>query len=173
MRTVFRSRSLSFHSHRLVRTGASIAAGLAVVGGLAVAGTGVASAARVDCVSPPSPNDIHVIGDASCGATATVGGAANAGAMDSGTAVSVAQGGTANTFATGFGIALSTSKAAGQANAYAIGGGIAKASTDNGNTTLALAGWGSGATAESGGVNCVGPLSFAVNLNTGAVCLIR
>ncbi|MFD1815164.1 DUF6764 family protein [Rhodococcus gannanensis] len=170
---MFRSRSVSSSPRRLARTGMSIAAGLAVVGGLAVAGTGVASATRVDCVSPPIANDIRVDGQASCGATATLGGVANSGAIDSGTAVSVANGGTANTFATGFGVALSTSKVAGQANAFAIGGGIAHARTDNGNVTLALAGWGSGATAESGGVNCVGPLSFAVNVNTGAFCLIR
>ncbi|MFF0817325.1 DUF6764 family protein [Rhodococcus sp. NPDC003318] len=168
-----RSRSLSFFRGRAARIVASIATGVAVTGGLAVAGTGVASAARVDCVSPPSANDIRVIGDASCGATATNGGSANAGATDSGTAVSVSEGGAADTFATGYGVALSSSKVAGQAHAYAIGGGIAHARTDNGDVTFALAGWGSGATAASAGVNCVGPLSFAVNLNTGAVCLIR
>lgn len=173
MRTASRPRSLTFFRSRVARASASIATGLAVIGGLAVAGTGVASAARVDCVSPPSANDIRVMGDASCGATATGAGAANAGATDSGTAVSVSDGGTANTFATGFGIALSTSKVAGQAHAFAIGGGIAHARTDNGNVTFAVAGWGSGATAESAGVDCTGPLSFAVNVTTGAVCLMR
>lgn len=173
MRTASRPRSLTLFRTRVARVGASIATGVAVLGGLAVAGTGVASAARVDCVSPPSANDIHVIGDASCGATATSGGVANAGATDSGTAVSVSDVGAANTFATGFGVALSTSKGPGQAHAYAIGGGIARAATGNGNLTLALAGWGSGATAEPGGVDCMGPLSFAVNFTTGAVCLIR
>ncbi len=173
MRTAFRPRSLALFGTRAARAGAFVATGAALLGGLAVAGTGVASAARVDCVSPPAANDIRVVGDASCGATATIGGTATAAATDSGTAVSVSEVGGANTFATGFGVALSTTKGPGQAHAFAIGGGIAKAGGGNGNTTFALAGWGSGATATPDGVNCMGPLSFAINLNTGAVCLIR
>ncbi|WP_072842809.1 DUF6764 family protein [Rhodococcus tukisamuensis] len=156
-----------------MRAGASMAVGAAIVGGVVVAGSGVASAAQVNCVSPPSANDIRVIGDASCGATATGTGIANSGATDSGTAVSVSDGGSATTFATGFGVALAGSKGAGQSYAYSIGGGISRAHAENGQTTVALAGWGSGATAQADGVNCVGPLSFAINLNTGAACAMR
>jgi hypothetical protein len=156
----------------ITRAGASLAVGIAIAGGMAVAGSGIASAAQVGCVSPPSANDIRVIGDASCGATATVGNA-GATAMDSGTAVSVANGGSANSVATGFGVALSSSRDAGAAHAYAIGGGISHSNASNGHTTISVAGWGSGATAEASGVKCVGTLSFAVNLNTGAVCAMR
>ncbi|MFC4604807.1 DUF6764 family protein [Rhodococcus kronopolitis] len=156
-----------------MRAGVSMAAGAAVVGGIMVGGTGVASAAQVNCVSPPTANDIQVIGDASCGATATGTGLANSGATESGTAVSVADGGSATTFATGFGVALAGAKGVGQSYAYSIGGGISRSYAENGHTTVALAGWGSGATAEANGVNCVGPMSFAINLNTGAVCALR
>ena len=55
------------------------------------------------------------------------------------------------------------------AHAYAIGGGISHSNASNGHTTISVAGWGSGATAEASGVKCVGPLSFAVNLNTGGI----
>ena len=43
---------------------------------------------------------------------------------------------------------------------------------DEGATTVAVAGWGSGATAEAAGVDCVGPLSMALNLKTGQFCML-
>lgn len=144
---------------------------MAAVG--AVFGTTVASAAPVSCVSPPSDNDIRVDGTASCGATSAGPGVASAGAADSGTAVSVADGsGATTTYATGFGTALGASKNAGTAYAWALGGGIAHSWADNGATTVAIAGWGSGATSDAAGVDCVGPLSLALNLSNGQFCVL-
>ncbi|MDJ0396522.1 hypothetical protein QMK17_24790 [Rhodococcus sp. G-MC3] len=145
-------------------------------GGVAAAtffGSGVASAAPVTCVSPPSANDIQVDGVASCGATAADTSHAAATATESGTAVSVAEtGGTTSTLATGYGTALGASRAGGTAYAGAIGGGIAHSWAENGATTIAIAGWGSGATAEPGGVNCVGTMSLALNFASGQFCAL-
>lgn len=134
-------------------------------------GTGVASAAPVTCVSPPSANDIQIDGTASCGATALDTARASASATDSGTAVSVAESaGNTSTLATGYGTALGASRAGGTAYAGALGGGIAHSWADNGGTTIAIAGWGSGATAEAAGVDCVGQWSLALNLASGQFC---
>ncbi len=162
-------------SHRFGNRMSRTAALFAVGGGVAAAtffGSGVASAAPVTCVSPPSANDIQVDGVASCGATAADASHASATATDSGTAVSVAEGnGTTSTLATGYGTALGASRAGGTAYAGALGGGIAHSWADGG-TTVAIAGWGSGATAEAGGVDCVGQWSFAINLASGQVCAL-
>jgi hypothetical protein len=170
-RTSQESSSTRFGS-RISRTAALFALG----GGVAAAGflgTGTAAAAPVSCVSPPSANDIRVDGTASCGATSTGPGVANAGAAESGTAVSVTDGpGATTTYANGFGTALGASKNAGNAYAWALGGGIAHSWADEGATTVAVAGWGSGATAEAAGVDCVGPLSMALNLKTGQFCML-
>ncbi|OZD10644.1 hypothetical protein CH253_00005 [Rhodococcus sp. 06-156-3C] len=152
------------------------AAAFAVGGGIVAAGfagAGVASAAPVTCVSPPSANDIQVDGYASCGATAQDASRATATATDSGTAVSVAEGaGSTSTLATGYGTALGASRAGGTAYAGAIGGGIAHSWADNGGTIIAIAGWGSGATAEAAGVDCVGQWSLALNLSSGQFCAL-
>ncbi|WP_072807176.1 DUF6764 family protein [Rhodococcoides yunnanense] len=147
----------------------TIGTGVAAAGFL---GAGTAAAAPVSCVSPPSANDIRVDGTASCGATSTGPGVADAGAAESGTAVSVTDGtGAATTYANGYGTALGASKNAGTAYAWALGGGIAHSWAD-GATTVAIAGWGSGATAEAAGVDCVGPLSLALNLTSGQFCVL-
>jgi hypothetical protein len=162
----------SFHriGSRITRTAALfiIGSSIATAG---VLGTGVASAAPVTCVSPPSANDIQVDGTASCGATAADAARASATATDSGTAVSVAEGaGNTSTLATGYGTALGASRAGGTAYAGALGGGIAHSWADNADTTIAIAGWGSGATAEAAGVDCVGQWSLALNLSSGQFC---
>lgn len=157
---------------RLSRTAALFAVGGSVAAATFL-GTGVASAAPVTCVSPPAANDIRVDGNASCGATAMDASRAQASAMDSGTAVSVAEGnGNTSTLATGYGTALGASRAGGTSYAGAIGGGIAHSWADNGATTIAIAGWGSGATAEAAGVDCVGPMSFALNFASGQFCAL-
>ncbi|QNG21471.1 hypothetical protein G4H71_14845 [Rhodococcus triatomae] len=148
--------------------------GLGLAAGAALVGTGVAQAAPVSCVSPPSENDIQVADTASCGAKATDGGVVHSWATDTGTAVGTANGpGSANTVATGFGTALAASNSGGNAYALALGGGIALSGAEQGATTLAVAGWGSGATANSLGVDCTGALSLAVNLQTGQFCAMR
>ncbi|NLU83127.1 DUF6764 family protein [Rhodococcus sp. HNM0569] len=169
------STSRSSFTKRLARFGAATAVALGVVTGLSVAGAGAASAAPVDCVSPPSDNQILVSETASCGATARDGGLARSGAADSGTAVSTAdgQGTTATTYANGFGTALGASQEQGQAYAFALGGGIARSGASAGATTVAIAGWGSGATADANGVDCVGALSLAFNVQTGQACAMR
>lgn len=157
---------------RLARTGAVVTAGMGLVAGLALAGGGVASAAPVTCASPPLVNDIQVSDTASCGAQAVGAGRSQAGAMESGTAVSVsADNSYTNTYANGFGTALGASRGNGQAHAYALGGGIARAGAADGNFTVAIAGWGAGATADANGVNCMGTLSFAVNFTNGQFCI--
>ncbi|MET4048714.1 hypothetical protein ABIB34_001010 [Rhodococcus sp. UYP5] len=166
------SQGLSRSASRLSRTAAvfAVSSGFVAAG---FAGAGVANAAPVTCVSPPSANQILVDGTASCGATSAEGSRATATAADSGTAVSVAEtGGTSTTYATGFGTALGASRAGGTSYAGAIGGGIAHSWADAGSTTIAIAGWGSGATAEAAGVDCVGPLSLALNLASGQFCIL-
>ncbi|TXG92923.1 hypothetical protein DW322_19955 [Rhodococcus rhodnii] len=142
--------------------------------GLSAVGAGAASAQPAVCVSPPSDNDIQVHGTASCGAKASDGGWVQSGAIDSGTAVGVAQGPDAQTqsYASGYGTALGASTG-GQAWALALGGGIAHSGAAPGALTIAIAGWGSGATADVNGVDCTGALSFAANLQTGQVCAFR
>ncbi len=167
-----RDESTSLIGSRISRTAA-----LFVVGGSIAAagifGTGVASAAPVNCVSPPSANDIRVDGVASCGATALDVSRSSASATDSGTAVSISQdNGRTSTYATGFGTALGASRTGGTAYAGAIGGGIARSLAENGATTIAIAGWGSGATAGSAGVDCVGTMSLALNLATRQFCAL-
>ena len=163
-------------SPRFVSRISRAAALLAVGGGVTSAaflGTGVAGAAPVTCVSPPSVNDIQVDGFASCGTKATDAARASATATDSGTAVSVAEsGGNTSTLATGYGTALGASRAGGTSYAGALGGGIAHSWADNGATTIAIAGWGSGATAEQAGVDCAGTWSLAVNLASGQFCAL-
>ncbi|MFI8567878.1 DUF6764 family protein [Rhodococcus sp. NPDC078407] len=166
------TRTSSRFGSRIARTAAIFALGSGMTAA-ALVGAGTASAAPVNCVSPPSANDIQVDGTASCGATSEGTGRATAGAVDSGTAVSVNDGpGSTTTFANGFGVALGASKNAGTAYALALGGGIAHSWADAGQTTLAVAGWGSGATSEAGGVDCVGPLSLALNLSSGQFCVL-
>jgi hypothetical protein len=157
---------------RMSRTAALFAVGSGIAAATFVGG-GIASAAPVTCVSPPSANDIQVDGNASCGATSMDGAKSSAQATDSGTAVSVAEsGGNTSTLATGYGTALGASRAGGTAYAGALGGGIAHSWADNGGTTVAIAGWGSGATAEAAGVDCVGQWSFALNLSSGQFCAL-
>lgn len=166
------TRTSSRFGSRIARTAAIFALGSGMTAA-ALVGAGTASAAPVNCVSPPSSNDIQVEGTASCGATSNGTGRATAGAADSGTAVSVNDGpGATTTFANGFGVALGASKNAGTAYALALGGGIAHSWADAGQATLAVAGWGSGATAEGQGVDCVGPLSLALNLSSGQFCVL-
>ena len=160
----------SFGSH-LSRTIRFAAVVTMAVGGAAL-GVGVASAAPVTCSSPLSPNDIQVSDMASCGAQATGTGTASASATESGTAVSVAdQAGSATSYATGFGTALSAALGGGNSYAVSIGGGISRSEATGGITTIAVAGYGAGATAEAGGVDCVGVNSFALNLSTGRACI--
>ncbi|WP_137726439.1 DUF6764 family protein [Prescottella subtropica] len=167
-----RLRALSNLGRTMTRTAVVTAAGIGVVAGASLVGAGAASAAPVVCTSPTAPNDIQVSEFASCGAQAFEQGVARSAATDSGTAVSVAQGlGSSNSLATGYGTALSASRGNGQSLAVALGGGIAHSWADDGYATFAIAGWGSGATAEQGRVSCVGPLSFAWNLKTGQSCL--
>lgn len=167
------SRVAGRFNSRIARAAAVFAIGSGLAVGGALAGTATASASPVQCVSPPSANDIRVSDNASCGATSTGPGSAAAGAADSGTAVSVNDGvGSATTYATGYGTALGASRDAGTSYALALGGGIAHSWADAGATTIAIAGWGSGATAESLGVKCVGPLSFALNLSNGQACAL-
>ncbi|MCQ4120802.1 DUF6764 family protein [Rhodococcus tibetensis] len=169
-----RTRISSLFGRRLARAGAAMVVGLGVAAGLSVAGSGVAGAAPVTCVSPPSVNDIQVSDTASCGAKATEAGVARATAMESGTAVSVADGhGSTTTYANGFGTSLGASTGSGQAYAVSLGGGIARSGAADGTTTVAIAGWGSGASSDANGVDCVGALSLAFNLNTGQVCAMR
>ncbi|WP_197914423.1 DUF6764 family protein [Rhodococcoides fascians] len=166
------TRSSSRFGSRIARTAAIFALGSGMTAA-ALVGAGTASAAPVNCVSPPSANDIQVDGTASCGATSEGTGRATAGAADSGTAVSVNDGpGATTTYANGYGVALGASKNAGTAYALALGGGIAHSWADAGQTTLAVAGWGSGATSEGQGVDCVGPLSLALNLSSGQFCVL-
>ena len=137
---------------RLARTGAVMTVGMGLAAGLALTGAGAASAAPVTCVSPPSANDIQVSETASCGAQSVGAGRSQAGAAESGTAVSVAaDNGYSNSYANGFGTALGASRGNGQAQAFALGGGIARAGAN--------------------GVDCVGVLSFAVNLSNGQFCI--
>ncbi|RVW01229.1 DUF6764 family protein [Rhodococcus xishaensis] len=172
MSTLSRVRAISNLGRTMTRTAVVATAGIGVAVGVSLAGAGTATAAPVMCVSPTVPNDIQVSGFASCGAEAIEQGVARSAAMESGTAVSVAEGfGSSNSVATGFGTALSAARGSGQSLALAIGGGIAHSWADDGIATFAVAGWGSGATAELGGVDCVGPLSFAWNLKTGQTCL--
>lgn len=157
---------------RLARTGAVMTVGMGLAAGLALTGAGAASAAPVTCVSPPSANDIQVSETASCGAQSVGAGRSQAGAAESGTAVSVAaDNGYSNSYANGFGTALGASRGNGQAQAFALGGGIARAGAADGNVTFAIAGYGAGATADANGVDCVGVLSFAVNLSNGQFCI--
>lgn len=158
-----------FAGRRAVRAGLLVAAGVAAA---ALAGTGTAAAAPVTCVSPPSPNEILVSETASCGATAEEA-FARSYAADSGTAVSVAEsGGAAEAHATGYGTALSAARDGGRAWAYALGGGLSHSWAQGPANTLSIAGWGSGATADTTGVTCVGPQSFAVNTGTGQWCAV-
>ncbi|NKS03561.1 hypothetical protein GS528_21865 [Rhodococcus hoagii] len=174
MSTISRFGAISNLGRRMTRTAVAAVAGIGLAAGISLTGAGSASAAPVVCTSPMSPNDIQVSEFASCGAQAFEQGVARSAAMDSGTAVSVAQDlGSSNSLATGYGTALSASRGNGQSLALAIGGGIAHSWADDGFATFAVAGWGSGATAEQGGVNCMGPLSFAWNLKTGQTCLGR
>lgn len=169
-----RTRIMSLFGRRLARTGAAVAVGFGVAAGISVAGAGVASAAPVSCVSPPAGNDIRVSDTASCGAKALGSSLARATAMDSGTAVSTADGiGSSTSYATGYGTALGASRGNGQAYAVTIGGGIARSGATDGVTTVAIAGWGSGATSDANGVDCMGALSLAANLNTGQFCAMR
>lgn len=164
----------SLRSFGSVRRAAQAAAALAVgVASVVVFGSGAAAAAPVTCVSPPSDNEILVSDEASCGATSSDGGSARAHAEDSGTAVSVAEtGGASESHATGFGTALSAARDGGRSFAYAIGGGLSHSWALGPATTLSVAGWGSGATADTTGVTCVGPQSFAVNTVTGQWCAL-
>ncbi|MFD6855765.1 DUF6764 family protein [Rhodococcus sp. NPDC060086] len=140
---------------------------------IALVGAGTASAAPVTCVSPPSENQILVSDTASCGATASGEGFARASAADSGTAVSVAESaGAAESQATGFGTALSAARDGGRSYAYALGGGLSHSWAQGPATTLSVAGWGSGATADTTGVTCVGAQSFALNTATGQWCAV-
>jgi hypothetical protein len=159
---------------RLVRLPLRLAAALAVIFGMSLGTASMAAAAPVSCASPASPNDIQVADEASCGAMASEGGVARASAVESGTAVSVASdaGSLTRTRATGTGTALAAAETGGQAHAVALGGGIARARAIGGATTLAWAGWGSGATVDEFGVQCVGPFSLALNLGTGAFCAL-
>ncbi|MEV0947964.1 DUF6764 family protein [Rhodococcus sp. NPDC049939] len=169
------ARVSSLLGRRLVRVGAATALGVSIAAGISVAGGGVAAAAPVMCVSPPSDNDIQVSDTASCGAKATDAGFARASAMDSGTAVSVSngEGSSTTTFANGYGTSLGTSTRSGQAYAISLGGGIARSAAVDGATTVAIAGWGSGATVDPTGVDCVGALSLAFDLSTGQFCAMR
>lgn len=154
---------------RVVRAGVMVAVGVASA---ALLGTGTAAAAPVTCMSPPSENEILVSDTASCGATAE-GAFARAHAEDSGTAVSVAESaGAAESHATGYGTALSAARDGGRAWAYALGGGLSHSWAQGPANTLSIAGWGSGATADTTGVTCVGPQSFAVNTGTGQWCAV-
>ncbi|QCQ92409.1 DUF6764 family protein [Rhodococcus sp. SGAir0479] len=172
MSTFSRLRAISSLGRKVTRTAIVAAAGIGVAAGVSLVGAGTAAAAPVMCQSPALPNDVQVSDFASCGAQAFEQGVARSAAMDSGTAVSVAQGyGSSNSLATGFGTALSAARGNGQSLALALGGGIAHSWADDGYATFAVAGWGSGATATQGGVDCVGPLSFAWNLKTGQTCL--
>ncbi|WP_430333997.1 DUF6764 family protein [Rhodococcus sp. ACT016] len=172
MSTFSRLRAISSFGRRMTRTAVIATAGIGVAAGVSLVGAGAASAAPVVCLSPTAPNDIQISEYASCGAQAFEQGVSRSAAMDSGTAVSVAQGfGSSNSLATGFGTALSASRGNGQSLALAIGGGIAHSWADDGYATFAIAGWGSGATAEKDSVDCMGPLSFAWNLKTGQTCL--
>ncbi|WP_305092581.1 DUF6764 family protein [Prescottella sp. R16] len=167
-----RLRVLSDLGRTVTRAATVAVTGIGVAAGVSLLGAGTAAAAPVVCTSPVSPNDIQVSEFASCGAQAFEQGVARSAAADSGTAVSVAQGlGSSNSLATGYGTALSASRGNGQSLAVALGGGIAHSWADDGYATFAIAGWGSGATAEQGRVDCVGPLSFAWNLKTGQTCL--
>ncbi|OOL28989.1 hypothetical protein GQ85_28865, partial [Rhodococcus rhodochrous] len=101
------------------------------------------------------------------------GGTALSFASESGTAVSAAQtAGAAEAHATGFGTALSGAQNGGRSYAYALGGGLSHSSAQGPVTTVSVAGWGSGATADPTGVTCVGPQSFAVNTATGQWCAV-
>lgn len=156
---------------RIVSAALVLAAGSVV--SIGTLGVGTAVAAPVTCVSPPSANDIQVDGFASCGATSQDNARSSASASDSGTAVSVAEtGGSTSTLATGYGTALGASRLGGTSYAGALGGGIAHSWAENGATTVAIAGWGSGATAESAGVDCVGTWSLAINLASGQFCAL-
>ncbi|UYP18272.1 hypothetical protein OED52_16645 [Rhodococcus sp. Z13] len=156
-------------ARRSLRAGVLVALGVASA---AVLGTGTAAAAPVTCVSPPSPNEILVSETASCGATATDA-FARSYAADSGTAVSVAESaGAAEAHATGFGTALSAARGGGRSFAYALGGGLSHSWAEGPAITLSVAGWGSGATADTTGVTCVGAQSFAVNTATGRWCAL-
>nr|WP_308115925.1 DUF6764 family protein [Rhodococcus corynebacterioides] len=162
----------SARSSRVRRAAAAVAATSAVLSFGAVLGTATATAAPVTCVSPPSANDIRIDGTASCGAKATAPGVARSDANDSGTAVSVADGGAANATATGFGTALSAVSGAGNSYAFALGGGISRSAASNGATAIAVAGYGGGASASTEtGVNCAGLNSFALDLSTGRACI--
>lgn len=168
---------MSIRSFRSVLSGRRVArASVLVALGVASAsfmGAGVAAAAPVTCVSPPSQNQILVSETASCGATAAPGASARASAADSGTAVSVAQqGGTAESQATGFGTALSGAADGGRSYAYALGGGLSHSWAQGPAVTVSVSGWGSGATADATGVTCVGAQSFAVNTATGQWCAV-
>lgn len=172
MSTISRLRAISSLGRRATRTALIVATGVGVAVGVSMVGAGTASAAPVVCTSPTAPNDIQISDYASCGAQAFEQGVSRSAAMDSGTAVAVSRDfGSSNSLATGFGTALSASRGNGQSLALAIGGGIAHSWADDGYATFAIAGWGSGATAEKDGVNCMGPLSFAWNLKTGQTCL--
>lgn len=164
-----RSLRSVFTGRRAARAGVLVALGVAAA---ALTGTGTAAAAPVTCVSPPSENQILVSDTASCGATAEDGGFARASAADSGTAVSVAERGSAEAQATGFGTALSAARDGGRSYAYALGGGLSHSWAQGPAVTLSVAGWGSGATADTTGVTCVGPQSFAVNTATGQWCAV-
>lgn len=168
---------MSIRSLRSVLSGRRIARGFAAfalgAASLAFAGVGTAAAAPVTCVSPPSANEILVSETASCGATADAGAYARAAAADSGTAVSVADAnGSAEAQATGYGTALSGASDGGRAFAYALGGGLSHSWAQGPAVTFSVAGWGSGATADTTGVTCVGPQSFAVNTGTGQWCAV-
>ncbi|MEV8191393.1 MULTISPECIES: DUF6764 family protein [Rhodococcus] len=164
-----RSFRSALTARRSFRAGVLVAVGVASA---ALFGGGTATAAPVTCVSPPSANDILVSDTASCGATAE-GAFARAYAADSGTAVSVAESaGAAEAHATGFGTALSAARDGGRSFAYALGGGLSHSWAQGPATTLSVAGWGSGATADTTGVTCVGAQSFAVNTATGQWCAV-
>jgi hypothetical protein len=163
-------RSVFSGRRRVVRAGVVFALGVASA---ALMGAGTAAAAPVTCLSPPSANQILVSDTASCGATATGAGTARASAADSGTAVSVAQtAGAAEAQATGFGTALSSARDGGRSYAFALGGGLSYSWAQGPVTTLSVAGWGSGARADTTGVTCVGAQSFAVNTGTGQWCAV-
>jgi len=168
---------LSIRSLRSVLSGRRVAHGCAAfalgAASLAFVGAGTAAAAPVTCVSPPSTNEILVSETASCGATADGGGFARAAAADSGTAVSTAgTNGSAQAEATGFGTALAGASDGGRSYAYALGGGLSHSWAQGAAITFSVAGWGSGATADTTGVTCVGPQSFAVNTGTGQWCAV-
>jgi hypothetical protein len=87
--------------------------------------------------------------------------------------VSVAESaGAAESQATGFGTALSAARDGGRSYAYALGGGLSHSWAQGPATTLSVAGWGSGATADTAGVTCIGAQSFAVNTATGQWCAV-